>query len=266
MALHFSNNKNSIIGRIYGLYKISIKIGVFIEKEIYLILMKNVFGPMSENLMCKYDLKGSELNREIEINDNEDIENEVMKDLNFLQIEKILLLNKHNSMKLNSIIERDASFLCECGVMDYSLLVCKIRLNNDEMISIFGIEHNSQSDIEIGLIKDNISIDDSNESFSIDINENKNNYDEKKLSFKIMDVKSIEKYIFPSLKATNLYIIAIIDFLQLYDFQKYIETQYKKMKTKENSISSIPPEPYKQRFIKFVKAITDQTTIFKNNV
>ena len=81
-----------------------------------------------------------------------------------------------------------------------------------------------------------------------------------------MDVKSIEKYIFPSLKATNLYIIAIIDFLQLYDFQKYIETQYKKMKTKENSISSIPPEPYKQRFIKFVKAITDQTTIFKNNV
>ena len=266
LALHFSNNKNSIIGRIYGLYKISIKIGVFIEKEIYLILMKNVFGPMSENLMCKYDLKGSELNREIEINDNEDIENEVMKDLNFLQIEKILLLNKHNSMKLNSIIERDASFLCECGVMDYSLLVCKIRLNNDEMISIFGIEHNSQSDIEIGLIKDNISIDDSNESFSIDINENKNNYDEKKLSFKIMDVKSIEKYIFPSLKATNLYIIAIIDFLQLYDFQKYIETQYKKMKTKENSISSIPPEPYKQRFIKFVKAITDQTTIFKNNI
>ena len=261
MALHFSNSENSLIGRIYGLYKISFKIGVFAEYEIYLILMKNIFGVMSENLMCKYDLKGSEFNREIQIKDNKDIENGVMKDLNFLEIEKVILLNKQNSIKLNNIIKSDASFLCECGVMDYSLLVRKIGLNNDEMISIFGKQHNIESDNEIKLIQENISSENKINNCLGNIGDNKKNYNEKNLNFKIDEIIYIKNYIFPSLKASNLYIIAIIDFLQLYNFQKYLENQYKKIKSDENLISSIPPEPYKERFIKFVEAITDQSKV-----
>ena len=261
ITIHFTNHENSLIGRIYGLYKISIKTGFFSEKEIYLILMKNIYGVMSENLMCKYDLKGSELNREIEINDNNDIENGVMKDLNFLKIEKVLLLNKQNSIKLNNIIKNDASFLCDCGVMDYSLLVCKIGLNNDEMISIFGKKHNIESDNEIKMILEKSSNEISDNDIIINFNDNKDNYNEKNLNFKLNEIQDIKKYIFPSLKASNLYIIAIIDFLQIYTFQKYLENQYKKINTDEKLISSIPPEPYKERFIKFVESITDQTKI-----
>ena len=261
ISIHFSNNENSLIGRIYGLYKISIKTGVFADTEIYLILMKNIFGVMNENLMCKYDLKGSEFKREIEINDNKDIENGVMKDLNFLEFEKVILLNKKNSIKLNNIIKSDASFLCECGIMDYSLLVCKIGLNNDEIISIFGKKHNIESDNEIKLIQENISNESFDGNYLINIDDNKGNYNENNLNFKIDEIKYIKKYIFPSLKASNLYIIAIIDFLQIYNFQKYLENHYKKIKSDEKLISSIPPEPYKERFIKFVETITDQTKI-----
>ncbi len=261
ITIHFTNHENSLIGRIYGLYKISIKTGFFSEKEIYLILMKNIYGVMSENLMCKYDLKGSELNREIEINDNNDIENGVMKDLNFLEIEKVILLNKQNSIKLNNIIKNDASFLCDCGIMDYSLLVCKIGLNNDEIISLFGKKHNIESENDIKTILEKSSNEISDNDILINFEENKDNYNENNLNFKINEIQDIKKYIFPSLKASHLYIIAIIDFLQLYNFQKYLENHYKKIKTDEKLISSIPPEPYKERFIKFVESITDQNKI-----
>ena len=203
-----------------------------------------------------------------------------MKDLNFLKIEKVLLLNKQNSIKLNNIIKNDASFLCDCGVMDYSLLVCKIGLNNDEigvmdysllvckiglnndeMISIFGKKHNIESDNEIKIILEKSSNEISGNDIVINFEDNKDNYNEKNLNFKLNEIQDIKKYIFPSLKASNLYIIAIIDFLQIYTFQKYLENQYKKINTDEKLISSIPPEPYKERFIKFVESITDQTKI-----
>ena len=57
MAHHFTEHNDSIIGRIYGLYKLKIKTGLFSEDEIYFILMKNVFGIFQENVLCKTTLR-----------------------------------------------------------------------------------------------------------------------------------------------------------------------------------------------------------------
>ena len=266
MAEHISNNPESIIGRIYGVYKISMKTGLLKEDEIYFILMKNVIGSFSENLICKYDLKGSTLNREANIGEHAA---NVMKDNNFRTIEQVLLLNKTYCEKLLEVATKDASFFCEAKVMDYSLLVAKISLNKDEIIDLFGDAHRRQSEIDyfnmMGKERETntnetvLEVKEQNENDKNELIENKN------IRYNRDKIKPLRKYFFPSLKGDVLYIIAIIDFFQLYNIQKTLETQlklFKKGVTKKD-ISSMPPEGYKERFISFVKSITDTENYIK---
>ena len=279
MAEYLSSNKESIIGRIYGVYKISMKTGLIKEDEIYFILMKNVIGSFNENLICKYDLKGSSLNRKVNL--GEFVTN-VMKDNNFKDIEQVLLLNKQNAQKLLTVASEDANFFCGVKVMDYSLLVAKISLNNDEIEDLFGPYHRKQSEIEYfamaGIkrdtiedvkidIKDKEKENNNNENEKLKNNENENNEnnENKKIRYNKDKIKPLKKYFYPSLKGDVLYIIAIIDFFQLYNLQKTLETQLKLLKTgvRKEDISSMPPEGYKDRFIEFVKNITNSEKYVK---
>ena len=279
MAEYLSNYKDSIIGRIYGVYKISMKTGLINEDEIYFILMKNVIGSFAENLICKYDLKGSSLNRKVNL--GEFVTN-VMKDNNFKDIEQVLLLNKTNAEKLLHVASEDANFFCGVKVMDYSLLVAKISLNNDEIEDLFGPYHRKQSEIEYfamaGIKRDTIEdvkIDvkdkekennnDENEKLKNNENENNENNENKKIRYNKDKIKPLKKYFYPSLKGDVLYIISIIDFFQLYNLQKTLETQLKLLKTgvRKEDISSMPPEGYKDRFIEFVKNITNSEKYVK---
>ena len=149
MAEHFTENKTSLIGRIYGLYKIEKKSSCFSSEDIYFILMKNVYGAFDEIVQCKYDLKGSSLDRKVDIHSIDTINKKVMKDNNFREIEKALLLSKNNAKRLSATCEKDVIFLANLGVMDYSLLVVKLTLNNSEMVALFGEDHfvNTQKEI-----------------------------------------------------------------------------------------------------------------------
>ena len=191
-----------------------------------------------------------------------------MKDNNFRTVEQVLLLNKAYCEKLLEVATKDANFFCDAKVMDYSLLVAKISLNKDEIIDLFGNAHRRQSEIDyfnmMGKERQTIS----NETV-LEVKE-ENNDDgseviEKNIRYKRDKIKPLRKYFFPSLKGDVLYIIAIIDFFQLYNIQKTLETQlklFKKGVTKKD-ISSMPPEGYKERFISFVKSITDTENYIK---
>ena len=148
MSNFFSEHKTSIISRIYGLFQIKIQTGPFSEDTIYFILMKNVFGNFKDNVLFKYDLKGSQLNRSTKTNlDN--LDREVMKDVDFEHIENnTLQLNEKNKNKLVSIIGTDASFLAGQKIMDYSLLVVKLSLNEDEINQLFGKGHKKRTEKE----------------------------------------------------------------------------------------------------------------------
>ena len=119
------------------MYKISDTTG----NELYFMLMKNVIGSFNENLICKYDLKGSSLNRKTKV--GEYMEN-VMKDNNFKEVEQVILINKKNADKLKNITKEDANFFAKAEIMDYSLLVAKISLNKNEMDNLFGKHHRRQ--------------------------------------------------------------------------------------------------------------------------
>lgn len=74
------------------------------------------------------------------------------------------------------------------------------------------------------------------------------------------EVNLYRKYMFRSLNPGIVYIISIIDYLQLYNFSKYLETNIKfYIKSRPaniEEISSVPPDVYCARFINYVKNIT----------
>ena len=266
MANHFNAHNDSIIGRIYGLYKLKIKTGLFSEDEIYFILMKNVFGTFHDNVLCKYDLKGSALNRKVEL-DGEKIDQEVMKDINFLEIEGGLMLNDKTTKKLMTVSANDVTFLASLGIMDYSLLVVKLSLNKDEIIEVFGRFHRKKTEKEISFILGEREME-SKSSFS---DENSDEYKDDSIlnndnvRFDVTQISNLKKYIFPSLKADVAYIIAIIDFFQLYNLRKNLETQFKRFKANKQDISSVPPEEYVIRFINNMSKITNGKVLLQAN-
>jgi hypothetical protein len=259
MVKYFYENDDSIISRIYGVYKISMETGIFTETDMYFILMKNIIGSFNKNVMVKFDLKGSILNRKVEY---EGVCTKVMKDVNFNETEKVFLFNKENSEKLMRIAKRDAEFFCDSGIMDYSLLVAKVSLNNDEMMTLLGKDHRKEVERDfLTLIgKENEYPNNTNNVIQEDILDNNG---EKNIRFAMDKIGNLRKYFFPSLKADVLYIISIIDFFQLYTLQKNLETKIKKIAkgAKEHEISSLPPREYKDRFVDFVNAKTNQKTI-----
>ena len=82
---------------------------------------------------------------------------------------------------------------------------------------------------------------------------------EDNIRFKEGNIGCLKKYLYPSLKGDVAYIMSIIDYFQIYNLQKNLETKYKKLKAgvQEKAISSVPPDEYKDRFIEFVKNKTD---------
>ena len=251
---HFSVNKDSLLVRLYGMFNIKTKSGVFQEHEIFFIIMKNVYGIFENNLSLIFDMKGSELNREVFFGQNVDLKKLVLKDTNFLNMERVLLLNNDNINKIRNITWKDSTFLLNNKIMDYSLFVIKLNMNNDERKLLF--ENNENL------------VDYSNNTNSYILNvqkpiTEKNIYNENNINFNFKFIEPLRKYLFPSLDIHYFYIICIIDYFQLYDFQKFLETQMKKMKVSRDKISSVPPNEYKERFDFFIQKITSPEKIGK---
>jgi hypothetical protein len=98
--------------------------------------MRNVIGTLKSNILCQYDLKGSSLNRTTEL-EIDKVNRIVMKDNNFEEIEKFILLDKSEIERLRTISKADAFFLTDMGIMDYSLFVVKLSLTKEQVNKLF---------------------------------------------------------------------------------------------------------------------------------
>ena len=253
---HFLDNPDSYIGRIYGLYQITVHTGLFgTSNKIYFILMRNVYGIFNDNVLCVYDLKGSKLNRKVKYDLNKS--NSVMKDVDFEEIEKYLMITQDDQKKIFEVGKKDSIFFKNLGIMDYSLLIVKIGISRNEMNIIFGTEHEKNMLIEL----DKFTEENKEQHEDIpDKNSLRGTFSLEK--FNEYDLNNVRKYIFPSLKPDCLYIISIIDFFQKYDFGKKIETNLKKIKANSMDISSMDPERYSKRFINNLKVICRTENLF----
>eukprot|EP01113_Clastostelium_recurvatum_P048170 TRINITY_DN8710_c1_g1_i1.p1 TRINITY_DN8710_c1_g1~~TRINITY_DN8710_c1_g1_i1.p1 ORF type:complete len:701 (-),score=185.25 TRINITY_DN8710_c1_g1_i1:44-2146(-) len=107
---HISTNPNSLLTRIYGLHRV--------EKDMYFAVMGNLFAT-ALHIDETYDLKGSSVGRETPAA-MKTKPNTVLKDLDF---NRTIHLAYEDKIKLVEQIDRDAQFLADNHLMDYSLLV-----------------------------------------------------------------------------------------------------------------------------------------------
>ena len=281
-------NNQSLLCRLYGMFNIILAQG----DEILLIVMRNVIGDLKDNTVIKFDLKGSTYKRKADL-ETTDLNSGVMKDLNFNEIEKNIMISQGSINKLRNIISSDSKFLSNSELMDYSLFLVKITLNKEEAADIFGenIKKNqdkalkqllmSQTSNEnlIKIKKNNID----NGFDNNDNNDNKDNNDDnddnnilkidelKEIrsygNGKIHDIKHYKQYLYPSLNQGVGYIISIIDYFQYFNFYKVIEAGIiSKFKTglskiNNNTVSCVDPKTYSERFIKYVYQLTDVSQI-----
>ena len=249
---HIKKNPNSLLCRLYGMYNIILGQG----EEILVIVMRNVIGDFKENTIVKFDLKGSTYKRKANFNmaDN----NNVMKDLDFNEFEKSIMLSLTSVKKLRDITTKDSKFLCKSELMDYSLFLVKLTLTKQEAEDTFGdkIAEKQNNDV-IQIISDNIKV----------------NKFKRKITYtgqgKIHDVTHYRQYLFPSLTQGTAYIISIIDYFQIFNFFKYVESSLKTnffQPKKKKIISCVDPVTYSNRFIRYIYSLTDVKQFLSNEI
>ena len=286
---HIKQNPKSLLCRLYGMYNIILGQG----DEIKIIVMRNVIGDFKDNTIVKFDLKGSTYKRKANFIMEND--NNVMKDLDFNEFEKSIMLSLYSINRLRKNTEIDSKFLKKCDLMDYSLFIVKLTLQKNEAEDVFGKTISQrQNDDFIQLMQKSSNTDNNNNNENISNNnniiydnidnniniENENN-NNNNINFngqrdwrfqayrgigKIHDVEHYRQYLFPSLIQGTGYIIAIIDYFQIFNFFKYMESRLKNNFHKKNTISCVDPTTYSERFIKYINMLTNVKQILSSEI
>ena len=255
---YIRNNPQSLLCRIYGIYNLIQYNG----SDFYIIVMRNVIGSLKDNIVAKFDLKGSTTNREVKALDMTKIDNDVMKDLNFNDIEFGIMINNKNIEKIRGITTKDSTFLAKLGLMDYSLFIVKLSLNKNQSIDIFGegIQEKQEKDYMEIITTKTVMGSNLTDLANLDINniqrEGENDVDNKN------KYKHYKTYLYPGINIGTAYIISIIDYLQSYNFYKLVEYECKTAFGKgektdvQGGISCVNPKLYSERFINYVNNLT----------
>mmetsp|Transcript_14110 Transcript_14110/g.21424 ORF Transcript_14110/g.21424 Transcript_14110/m.21424 type:complete len:497 (+) Transcript_14110:115-1605(+) len=110
---HVMKNPNTLLCRFYGMHRVR-PAGRL--RAFHFLIMESVFNTDLE-INQIFDLKGSKVNRFAKRGES------VFKDIDFLENNFSFQLNNDTATKLKNVITKDAEFLKEQQLMDYSLLV-----------------------------------------------------------------------------------------------------------------------------------------------
>lgn len=111
---HLRDNPHSLLSRVYGLHSLR-----YSGRSITFIVMANLFSPHL-TVHEQYDLKGSTIDRLIDVDDKETLTDIALKDMN---LHRRIYLGHPRKARLLEQVERDCKWLESRNVCDYSLLV-----------------------------------------------------------------------------------------------------------------------------------------------
>ena len=264
---YLTYNKESLLCRIYGMYNIILSQG----DEMLIIVMRNTIGDFKDNIIAKYDLKGSTANRRSDF-DMEKNDSSTMKDLNFNEFEHGIMLNKKHIKHFRNMTKLDSSFLRDLELMDYSVFLVKLTLSKEQAIDIFGREIFEKQNNAFNDLMISESVNDTDNNLGSNSDENLKIKKNNKPRTSIMGIgqfyktKYYKHYLFPSLTPGVAYILAIIDYFQMFNFYKYVESGLKtKFSKNAEGVSCVDPKTYSDRFIKYFERMTDIKKLFKDN-
>lgn len=124
---HLKEHHKSQIGKILGLFDFNFEGS---DRSIKLILMENLFTLSGDIIMRKYDMKGSKHSRKVlktyENVKSDTVVDKIMKDLDFLEIDKEICLSQDKRDELVRSIEADVAFFTNHNIIDYSLILAVV--------------------------------------------------------------------------------------------------------------------------------------------
>lgn len=124
-ANHMLDNKNTLLTRICGFYKLTIG-----DIKSRFIVMSNCFPP-GVLVPTRFDLKGSTIGRTVG-EANLDKPGVIYKDLDLIKMQTKFRIGHRHLEKLIAQMEKDSQFLEDNGIIDYSMLVGVRNLTDEK--------------------------------------------------------------------------------------------------------------------------------------
>ena len=112
---HCCENPNTMVTRFFGMYRVKL---YHLRRNVKFVIMNSVYYT-DKNLQTFYDLKGSSLGRDAKPGQAVLKDNDLRKNLP----DNALILRPNERAVVRQQLVSDCRFLCDMGVMDYSMLV-----------------------------------------------------------------------------------------------------------------------------------------------
>ncbi len=129
---HFLSNPGTLLPRIYGFF--TMRFENFDPVSFY--VMNNILGKDFADVVRLYDLKGSTYKREKYLKACEKQSSsglKVLKDLNFVHSNEKIDIQMEEKNEIIEALRADSLFLQKMNLMDYSLLLAKVKKCDTEM-------------------------------------------------------------------------------------------------------------------------------------
>lgn len=281
--VHVENNPNTLLSQFYGLHRVKIPYG----RKIHFVVMNNLFPP-HRDIHKTFDLKGSTVGRDFKEEDLEKNPRATLKDLNWLRRNLHLEFGPEKRRIFFEQMERDVHLLQRLKIMDYSMLVGihDIRRGNEEnlrdkTLQVFQPGGDNPSDDLASLPERERSIlmrTPSKIETARKARELRQSIKQEKpiplgqsnwrMPDQMEENMAKREFTFYSddggFRATHednspadeIFFLSIIDCLTHYGMVKKLEHLWKGLSHDKKLISPIAPEPYGERFIKFIEGIT----------
>lgn len=155
---HMLINKYSLLPKFYGCYKLVRRSQNQVKQRFYFFTMYNIFST-PRDIHLKYDLKGSEIGREVlpGLSEEEKLKETIsfaLKDLDLLTHKRIFNVGSRRDDILRQL-EIDSNFLKEMNILDYSLLIGVHKLQNNELYGSTPLLESGLKQSNTKLINDN---------------------------------------------------------------------------------------------------------------
>ncbi|KAF8069053.1 1-phosphatidylinositol-4-phosphate 5-kinase [Lyophyllum atratum] len=274
---HVQANPHTLLSRFYGLHRVKLPRG----RKIHFVIMNNIFPP-HRDIHETYDLKGSTVGREYPEDKARENPRAVLKDLNWINRGRRLELGPEKRALLTEQLRRDAEFLKEVHVMDYSLLVGihnMQRGNRDNVrrntLKVFSPHiphtphrkkplthahshsgHHQGSPEAIAMRHALYRTSDPKRLDDIQLPDAADPEPDPEAHFMFyQDEGGVRATDENNQEMDTIYYIGVIDILTPYNVKKKLENVWKGMRADRHKISPVPPPEYANRFLAFLKAI-----------
>ncbi|KNE61222.1 hypothetical protein AMAG_06971 [Allomyces macrogynus ATCC 38327] len=279
---YVTKHPNTLLARYYGLHRVKMPS----QKPVHFVVMANVFPPHYDMHMT-FDLKGSTVGREIPPDELERKgKRAVLKDLNWLNMDRKLMLGPDKAKQFATQLEQDVLFLMDRKIMDYSLLIGIHDLSRNGGENAASPTTPSAATTPPAVLSAppaHLQVLEPNRTMTLGRNPSTPRAETVRRALHQPEITKIDTVAalhvaasanadrtrsvffadhggFQATDANNqpgpeLYFMSVIDILTPYNAAKRVEHAFKAVTQDRHQISAVPPDEYGKRFVRFMTSL-----------